>query len=95
MPGFTDALVVILEILVGVVMILGFRVFWAALIAFFMNIQFIASGSFNNFGYIWTNLAMLKFAPYAELLGVDGYLRSRKGKNVLQTENKKQAILAK
>ncbi|MCO5388593.1 DoxX family membrane protein [Desulfosporosinus sp.] len=79
-PGVTDTLVVILEILVGVFMILGFRIFWTALIAMFMNLQFLAGGSFNNFGYIWTNLAMLKFARYAELLGVDGFLRSKQNR---------------
>lgn len=84
MPGVTDTLVVILEILVGVFMILGFRVFWAALIAMFMNLQFLAGGSFNNFGYIWTNLAMLKFAKHAELLGVDGFLRYKQNKELLQ-----------
>lgn len=95
MPGLTDALVVIFEIGVGVLMILGFRVFWAALIAFFLNIQFIAAGSFNNFGYIWTNLAFMKVAPYAELLGVDGFLRFRKGKDVLNQGTNKQAVMAK
>lgn len=89
MPGVTDALVVILEILVGVLLILGFRVFWAALIAMFMNVQFLAGGSFNNFGYIWTNLALFKFAKHAELLGVDGFLKFRKDKNNLsQTQNR-------
>ena len=78
MPGVTDTLVVILEILVGVSMLLGFRIFWFALIAMFMNVQFLAGGSFNNFGYIWTNLAFLKFAQYAELLGVDGFLKYKK-----------------
>lgn len=92
MPGLTDTLVVILEILVGVVMILGFRVFWAALIAFFMNVQFMAAGSFNNFGYIWTNLAMLKFAKYAELIGIDGFLRFKKSKQLLQTGDKQQTV---
>ncbi|HBW38111.1 DoxX family membrane protein [Desulfosporosinus sp. BICA1-9] len=89
MPGVTDTLVVILEILVGVFMILGFRIFWSALIAMFMNLQFLAGGSFNNFGYIWTNLAMLKFARYAELLGVDGFLRYRQNKNLLEQAREK------
>lgn len=83
MPGLTDAIVVIFEIAIGLSMILGFRIFWFALIAMFMNTQFMASGSFNNFGYIWTNLAMLKFSKYAELIGVDGFLRARKGKRLL------------
>lgn len=95
MPGVTDTLVVIFEFVVGIAMIFGIRVFWAALIAMFMNVQFIAGGSFNNFGYIWTNLAMLKFAAYAELLGVDGFLRFKKGKDVLNKGTNKQAVMAK
>lgn len=83
MPGVTDVLVVVFEISVGVLMILGFRIFWGALIAMFMNLQFMAGGSFNNFGYIWTDLAMLKFAKYAELIGLDGFLRFRKNKKLL------------
>lgn len=83
MPGITDGLVVIFEILVGLFMILGFRIFWTALIAMFMNLQFLAGGSFNNFGYIWTNLAFLKFAKHAELLGVDGFLRYKQNKDLL------------
>jgi len=82
MPAFTDFLVVTFEILVGVLMILGFRVFWGALIAIFMNIQFIAAGSFNNFGYIWTNIILMNFAKYAEVIGIDGYLKARKGKSL-------------
>lgn len=74
-PGVTDTLVVIIEPLVGLSMLLGFRIVWFALLAMFMNVQFLASGLFNNFGYIWTNLAFLKFAHYAELLGVGGFLK--------------------
>ncbi|MCB8815221.1 DoxX family protein [Desulfosporosinus shakirovi] len=83
MPGVTDTLVVIFEILVGLSMLLGFRIFWFALIAMFMNVQFLAGGSFNNFGYIWTNLGFLKFAQYAELLGVSGFLKYKKNKKLL------------
>jgi thiosulfate dehydrogenase [quinone] large subunit len=83
MPGFTDVMVVACEIGVGLVIMLGFKVFWGALIALFMNLQFMAAGSFNNFGYIWTDLALLKFAKYAELIGVDGFLRFKKGKKLL------------
>jgi len=83
MPAVTDFLVVIFEILIGVVLILGFRLFWAGLVATFLNLQFIAGGSFNNFGYIWTNLAIMKFAKYGELIGLDGYLRFKKAKKLL------------
>ncbi|KJS19945.1 MAG: DoxX family protein [Clostridiaceae bacterium BRH_c20a] len=75
MPGLTDALVVVFEIGVGLAMILGFKVFWAALVALFMNTQFIAGGSFNNFGYIWTNIAVMNFVKQTELLGLSGYLQ--------------------
>lgn len=92
MPALTDALVVILEIAVGLTMILGLRIFWSALVAIFMNIQFIAAGSFNNFGYIWTNLAMLKFAKYAELIGIDGFLRFKKNKQLLETGHRQQTV---
>ncbi|KJS84434.1 MAG: DoxX family protein [Peptococcaceae bacterium BICA1-8] len=81
MPGVTDALVVVFEIGVGLAMILGFGVFWAALVALFMNTQFIAGGSFNNFGYIWTNVAVMNFAKHTELLGLSGYLKF-KGINI-------------
>ncbi|ATW23622.1 DoxX family membrane protein [Candidatus Formimonas warabiya] len=78
MPALTDVLVVVFEIGVGLCLILGVRVFWAALIGTFMNMQFIAGGSFNNFGYIWTNLALMKFAKYAEMIGLEGLLRFKK-----------------
>lgn len=91
LPNVTDTLVVILEILIGIFMILGLRIFWTALVAMFMNVQFIGGGSFNNFGYIWTNLAMMNFAKYAELIGVDGFLRARKGKDLIQSGSKNQA----
>lgn len=76
-PAFTDFLVVVFEIAVGLFMILGFKIFFAALIAMFMNTQFMAGGSFNNFGYIWTNIPMMYYAKYAELIGLEGYLRHK------------------
>lgn len=78
MPAVTDLLVVIFEIGIGLAMILGLRVFWAGLAGMFMNTQFMAGGSFNNFGYIWTNLTMMKFARYAEIIGVEGFLKLKK-----------------
>lgn len=78
MPALVDFLVVILEISIGIAMLLGFGVFWSSLIALFMNIQFMAGGSFNNFGYIWTDIAFMNFASQAELLGISGYLKYRK-----------------
>ena len=78
MGRLTDILVVLLELVIGIMIIVGFRIFWVALIATFLNLQYFAAGSYNNFGYIWTNLALLKFAKYADLIGVDGFLRHRK-----------------
>ena len=83
MPAVTDVLVVSFEILVGLAIILGFRIFWAALIATFLNLQFLAGASFNNFGYIWTNLAFAKFSKYVEFIGLDGFLRFKKNKELL------------
>ncbi|MEL7568584.1 MAG: DoxX family protein [Dehalobacterium sp.] len=83
-PGITDFLVVVIEIGVGLSMLFGFRVFWFALVAMFMNLQFMAGGSFNNFGYIWTNLAVMNFAKHAELLGLSGYLKF-KGVNMFSS----------
>jgi thiosulfate dehydrogenase [quinone] large subunit len=78
LPQLTDTLVVLFEIGAGILIILGFRVFWAALLMTFMNLQFFAGGSFNNFGYIVTNLLLMGFNRHAELIGLDGFFRSRK-----------------
>ena len=83
MPGVTDFLVVAFEIGVGIVMILGFQVFWGALAALFLNLQFIAAGSANNFGYIWTNIAFMHWTKYVEAIGVSGFLRFKKGKEII------------
>lgn len=79
MPGATDFLVVVAEIAVGVGMIIGFRVFWVAILALFLNVQFIAAGSANNFGYIWTNIIIMNFTKYAELIGLSGFFKFKKG----------------
>ncbi|WP_434510168.1 DoxX family protein [Desulfitobacterium sp. AusDCA] len=79
MPGITDFLVPICEMAVGVLMILGLKVLWGALLGLFLNVQFIAAGSANNFGYIWTNIIVMNFAKYFELIGVSGYLNYKKG----------------
>lgn len=83
MPALMDGLVVVFEILIGLFLIIGFRVFLTALVALFLNIQYMAAGSFSNFGYIWTNLIFMKFAKYTEVIGLDGFLRVRKGKELL------------
>lgn len=79
MPTVTDKLVICVEILVGLTMIFGFRLFWFSLLALFMNVQFITAGSGNNFGYIWTNIIIMNLAKYAELIGISGYLKYKKG----------------
>ncbi len=89
MPGVTDFLVPVSEIIVGVMMIFGFKVLWGALLGLFLNVQFIASGSANNFGYIWTNIIVMNFAKYFELIGVSGYLKFKKGQK--ETTNKVSA----
>lgn len=78
MPGVTDFLVVVCEIAVGIGMILGFRLFWVAIVALFLNVQFAVAGSANNFGYIWTNIIIMNFTKYAELIGVSGYFKFKK-----------------
>jgi thiosulfate dehydrogenase [quinone] large subunit len=89
MPGVTDFLVPIAEIAVGIGMIIGFRVLWVALLGLFLNIQFIAAGSANNFGYIWTNIIVMQFDKYFELIGLSGYFKFKKGQS--ETVGKKIA----
>lgn len=87
LPQLTDTLVVLFEIGAGILIILGLRVFWAALIMTFMNLQFLAGGSFNNFGYIWTNLLLMGFNKYAELIGLDGFFRARKNDGLISKKH--------
>lgn len=82
-PHITDIMVVFSEIAVGLVIILGFKIIWIALLAMFLNTQYMASGSANNFGYIWTNLGLMGFAKYAEAIGISGYLKVREGKELI------------
>lgn len=91
MPPVTDFLVVICEIAVGVGMIIGFRLFWVALLGLFLNVQFIAAGSANNFGYIWTNVIIMNVSKYAELIGVSGFLSYKKGNSVVSNGSKRAA----
>ncbi|KLU59938.1 hypothetical protein CEB3_c40720 [Peptococcaceae bacterium CEB3] len=83
MPSLTDKLVICVEIAIGLLMIFGVKLFWTSILALFMNVQFITAGSGNNFGYIWTNIIIMNLANYAELIGVSGYLKYRKGKELL------------
>lgn len=77
MPGLTDILVVVLEIVIGLFLILGLHLFWTILAAVFLNLQFFAAGSTNNFGYMVTNLAIWQWSKWFGLIGLDGYLAHR------------------
>lgn len=48
-----------------------------------MNMQFFAGESFNNFGYIWSNLIFMKLAKYTEAIGLGGFLKIKKGKELI------------
>jgi thiosulfate dehydrogenase [quinone] large subunit len=88
MPGVTDFLVPICEMTVGILMILGFRLFWTAILALFLNVQFAAAGAGNNFGYIWTNIIIMNVSKYAELIGLSGYLSARKNNRNYEVKSK-------
>ncbi|HZW82394.1 MAG TPA: hypothetical protein VFF14_03090, partial [Candidatus Deferrimicrobium sp.] len=79
------------EIAVGLGFILGFRLFWTALLGLFLNVQFAVAGSANNFGYIWTNIIAMNVAKYAELIGVSGFLAHRKEQKQTVIAGKKAA----
>lgn len=81
MPGVTDFLVPIAEMAVGILMIFGIKLLWTSLLGLFLNVQFIAAGSANNFGYIWTNIIVMNLAKYFELIGVSGYFKYKKGQS--------------
>ncbi len=83
MGGLVDFLVVALEILIGLFIFFGFGFVWTIAVAIFLNLQYIAAGSANNFGYLVTDIIWLRFPSYASLIGVDGYIRFKKGQNLL------------
>jgi thiosulfate dehydrogenase [quinone] large subunit len=82
-PHLTDYMVVICEIAVGIVIILGFKIIWIALLGMFLNTQYFTAGAANNFGYVWTNLGLIGFAKYAEAIGISGYLKARRSKELI------------
>lgn len=82
-PRLTDTMVVFGEIAVGLVIILGFKIIWIALLGMFLNTQYMTAGAANNFGYIWTNLGLMGFAKYAEAIGISGYFKARRGKELI------------
>ncbi|MCF8565475.1 hypothetical protein LLE49_12185 [Alicyclobacillus tolerans] len=85
MGGLVDFLVVVLEILIGAFVFFGFGFVWSILVALFLNLQYITAGAANNFGYIVTDVVWIKFPSYASLIGIDGYMRYKKGQNLLGT----------
>lgn len=80
---FTDFLVILCEMLVGIFTFFGFGIFWTMIVALFLNLQFAAAGSANNFGYLVTDIVWFRFSRIAGLIGVDGYLRYRSKKPLL------------
>ncbi len=78
MPAFTDIMVVLFELGIGIMLIIGFKLFWTILAAIFLNLQFFAAGSTNNFGYMVINLIIWQWVKYFDTIGIDGYLRSKK-----------------
>lgn len=82
-PRLTDCMVVFCEIAVGIVIILGFKIIWIALLGMFLNTQYFTAGAANNFGYVWTNLGLIGFAKYAEAIGISGYLKAKMGKELI------------
>jgi thiosulfate dehydrogenase [quinone] large subunit len=83
MGGLVDFLVVFFEIFIGIFVIFGFGLIWSLVVALFLNLQFAAAGSANNFGYLVTDVVWLQFPKYANLIGIDGYLRYKKNKALL------------
>lgn len=83
MGSFTDFLVIAFEMLVGLFIFFGFGLIWAIVAALFLNLQFAAAGSANNFGYLVTDIVWLTFPKYANLIGIDGYFRYKKGRQLL------------
>ncbi len=88
MGGLVDFLVVALEILIGLFIFFGFGFVWTIAVAIFLNLQYAAAGAANNFGYLVTDIIWLKFPSYASLIGVDGYIRYRKGQKLLGVAGK-------
>ncbi|WP_054967574.1 hypothetical protein [Alicyclobacillus ferrooxydans] len=83
MTGLTDFLVVAFEILIGVFVFFGFGFIYTMVAALFLNLQYATAGSANNFGYLVTDIVWFKFPSYASLIGIDGYIRHRRGQNLL------------
>lgn len=83
MGGLTDFLVVFFELFIGIFVFFGFGIAWTMVAAIFLNLQYITAGSANNFGYLVTDIVWLRFPKMAGLIGVDGYIRYRKGRALI------------
>lgn len=81
--GFLDFLVVAFEILIGLFVFFGFGFIASMVAALFLNILYATAGAANNAGYLVTDVIYLYMPTYGNLIGVDGYLRFRKGKKLL------------
>jgi len=59
---------------------------WEWLVAGIEKLPWLTNGKLNSASLIKgliANLAMLKFSKYAEFIGIDGYLRYKRGKEPL------------
>lgn len=83
MGGFLDFLVVFFEIFIGLFVFFGFAFVWSMIAALFLNLQYATAGAANNFGYMVTDIVWLTLPKYASLIGVDGYIRYRRNKQLL------------
>lgn len=83
MGGFLDFLVVFLEMFIGLFVFFGFGFIVAMVAALFLNLLYATAGAANNYGYLVTDIVWLTLPKYASLIGVDGFLRYRKGKMLL------------
>ncbi|WDL95518.1 hypothetical protein [Alicyclobacillus sp. ALC3] len=83
MGGFLDFLVVFFEIFIGLFVFFGFGFIWSMLAALFLNLQYATAGASNNFGYLVTDIVWVTLPKYASLIGFDGYIRYRRGKQLL------------
>lgn len=81
--GFLDFVVIVLEMLIGIFVFFGIGIVWTMVVALFLNLQYATAGAANNFGYLTTDIVWLRFPKCAGLIGVDGYVRHKMGKNLL------------
>lgn len=81
--GFLDFLVILFEIVIGLFVFFGFGFIASMVAALFLNFLYATAGAANNFGYMVTDIVYLYLPTYGNLIGIDGYLRFRRGGNLL------------